>query len=431
MRRPSSWFLAALVLFSAALPLAAQKVQAKNIVFKGVPEYSEEELLAASGLKKGATLTAAEMNDHLKLLVDSGVFGSLKYSFDGANLVYTMTPAATLYPIRLENLPLAPGKDLDAKLHDRFPLYHGKVPSEGGLLENVRSALEQLLAAQGINATVTVLPYSAPGAKDVSAMDFAIESPPVRVGEIHLEGVSPEMQAKAKSVADLAGKADFNTESSAGNLEHALSLFYSEEGYSSVKVHAEQSGNPIVAGDAVEIPFKLTIVEGRHYALGTIRLPSGELLTLADINKAAGVTSTSLETLSIKGGVTLRTALLYVTGECKSKGYMECVITPHPQYDDANSVVNYTFEIQTGPAYTMGNLKIDNVSDDLRAAMLAAWKLPAGAVFSEKAIRDYFSSQGNKTPLGRTFAALNCRYKLAANPETHIVDVTLTLERKQ
>jgi hypothetical protein len=62
--------------------------------------------------------------------------------------------------------------------------------------------------------------------------------------------------------------------------------------------------------------------------------------------------------------------------------------------------------------------------------MLAAWKLPEGAVFSENALRTYFYTQGN-TPLGRTFASANCKYKLVKNIETHVVDVTLLLEKKQ
>jgi outer membrane protein assembly factor BamA len=108
---------------------------------------------------------------------------------------------------------------------------------------------------------------------------------------------------------------------------------------------------------------------------------------------------------------------------------MDCVVTPRPQYDDANGIVNYTLEVQTGPVYTMGKLTIENGAADLRAAMLAAWKLPEGAVFNESAIQTYFYSQGN-TPLGRTFASATCRFKLTRNIQTHTIDVALLLEKK-
>ena len=125
MHRSLSLFLAAGVLIAGALPVAAQKFQPKTIQFKGDPEYSDKELLAASGLKPGVAVTSPELNDRSKSMMDTGMFDSLTYKFDGADLIFNLIPASQLYPIRLENLPLTPGPELVAKLHDLFPLYHG------------------------------------------------------------------------------------------------------------------------------------------------------------------------------------------------------------------------------------------------------------------------------------------------------------------
>lgn len=434
MKRTFFLLLNALVLFASTQPAAAQKFQPKTIQFKGAPEYSDQELLAAAGLKIGAELEFAEMKAHSQKLLDTGMFENIGFKFDGVDLVYTLVPSTNLYPVRLENLPLTPGKELDAALHQRFPLYHGKVPAEDGLTEQVRQALEEILAAKGIKATVAAVPYTDQKLMQVTAMSYAITAPPVRIGEMHLEGVSPEMQDKIKLIAERASKSDYETENTAGNLERAFTLFYTDEGYANVKVHAVRLDHPIAGSKAIEVPFHVTIEEGKHYKLGTIHLPSGELLTLAEINKAAGAISYKSggvsEKQSVKEGVALRTALLYITGQYKAKGYMDCVVTPHPQYDDANGIVNYTLEVQPGQVYTMGKLTIENGADDLRAAMLAAWKMPEGAIFNESALQTYYSSQGN-TPLGRTFASANCKYKLAKNIETHVVDVTLRLEKRQ
>ena len=93
--------------------------------------------------------------------MDTGVFedAQLQVRRGGPGL-YPGSLHADLYPVRLENLPLTPGKELDAALHDRIPLYHGKVPAEGGLTEQVRRALEEMLAAKGIKATVAATPYT-------------------------------------------------------------------------------------------------------------------------------------------------------------------------------------------------------------------------------------------------------------------------------
>jgi outer membrane protein assembly factor BamA len=432
MKRTFFLVLTAIVFLASSLPIAAQKFLPKTIQFKGAPEYSDQELMAAAGLKKGTVLAYADMKEHSQKLMDTGVFESLAFSFDGVDLVYKLIPHAELYPIRLKNLPLTPGKELDDALHDRFPLYHGKVPAENGLLEGVRGALEEMLAAKGIKATVTATPYTDEKLYKVTAMSFSITVPPVRVGEIHLEGVSAELQAKVKHVADRIVKTAYDTEQTAGSIESAFASFYVDEGYAAVKVHAERSGNPVAGSETIDVPFNVTIEEGRHYTLGSIILPSGAPLTMAEINKAAGLVTNKVETsLSVKGGLTLRTALPFVMGQYKTKGYMDCVVTPHPQYDEAAGIVNYTLEVQPGQVYTMGKLTIENSADDLRAAMLAAWKLPTGAVFDESALRAYFAKQDPRTALGQTFLSANCIYKLTRDNDAHTVDVSLRLERKQ
>ena len=137
MPRPVIFLLLTLILLCAAHPATAQKFQPKTIQFKGDPEYSDVELLAAAVLKPGAVLTQADMNAASQRLMDTGMFASLAFKFDGQDLIFTLTPSTDLYPIQLENLPLTPGKELDARLHDILPLYHGKVPAEGGLAEDV------------------------------------------------------------------------------------------------------------------------------------------------------------------------------------------------------------------------------------------------------------------------------------------------------
>jgi outer membrane protein assembly factor BamA len=288
MKRTCFLLLTAIVLLASCLPAPAQKFLPKTIQFKGAPEFSDEELMAAAGLKKGTVLAYADMKEHSQKLMDTGVFESLLFKFDGVDLVFTIVPHTDLYPVRLENLPLTPGKELDAALHDRFPLYHGKVPAESGLLEGVRGALEEMLAAKGIKATVTATPYTDQKLGKVTAMSFSITAPPVKVGEIRLEGVSAEMQAKVKHVADRAMKTDYDTENTVGNIERAFASFYADEGYVAVKVHAVRSGDPVAGSETIDVPFNVTIEEGRHYALGSITLPSGAPLTLAEINKAIG-----------------------------------------------------------------------------------------------------------------------------------------------
>jgi hypothetical protein len=66
MPRRFSVFLSLLTLAACVLQAQAQKYTAKSIQFKGDDEYSQAEMLAATGLKRGASLTPAEMDEHSK-----------------------------------------------------------------------------------------------------------------------------------------------------------------------------------------------------------------------------------------------------------------------------------------------------------------------------------------------------------------------------
>jgi hypothetical protein len=78
----------------------------------------------------------------------------------------------------------------------------------------------------------------------------------------------------------------------------------------------------------------------------------------------------------------------------------------------------------------MGTLTIENVSDDLKSMMLAAWKMPAGAVFNEGAVRGYFATHDVNPKLERVFAAVSIKYVLHPHDDTKTVDVTLRLEKR-
>jgi outer membrane protein assembly factor BamA len=410
---------------SACLPATAQKIQPKSIKFVGDPDYSDQELLAAVGLKPGAVYTSAEMNDHSKLLMDSGLFDNLSYKFDGVDLIFNLIPTNQLYPIRLENLPLNTGPELDAQLHNRFPLYHGKVPAEGTLLENVRGTFEELLAAQGIKATVTAVPFGVAGTRKISAMNFSIATPPVRVGAIQLDGVSPAIAARVKAIADKAVGSTFDTANSAANLEHAFSTFYSDEGYAAVKVHAIRTGDPVVSAAAVDIPFAVTVEEGRLYKLGAIHLPPDSLFLPAEVDKITGT-----KAVTLKGGI-LRTVWEQIASRYHSKGYIDFVMTPHPEFDETSATVNYTVDLNPGPVYHLALLKFDNVSEDLRKLLMRNWQMFPGDSFDESYVSGFiYKAQTSDPVLQRTLAGVKVSYDVRADPTTHDVNLIIKLERR-
>lgn len=409
----------------SALPAAAQQSQPKAIQFKGVPEYAEKDLLAASGLQPGVMLSADDMNAHMKRLADTGLFEQVGYNFDGANLIVNLTPSPQLYSVKLANIPLAPQTDLDSVLQSRLPLYRGKVPSEGGLLESVRGALEQMLAAQGIKATVVAAPYTDDKLHKVTAMTFDETSPPVAIGEIAADASSTPLDPKATALIEKLSGTAYDVEGSPSEIETNLDNYYQDQGYLEAQAHAARQGAAVVAADGVKVPFTVSVTLGALYKITAVQLAPGTLVTQADFDKQSHI-----HPGDVADGERVRENWHYLARQYHNRGYIEARIHVTPSFDRAQGTVSYAVSADAGPQFMMGTLTIENVTDDLRGAMYSAWKMPQGAVFNEGAILGFFATNGVNPKLEQMFKTSDIKYTLKQNEDNHTVDVVLRLEKK-
>ncbi|HVZ83193.1 MAG TPA: POTRA domain-containing protein [Terracidiphilus sp.] len=408
----------------AVLCAHAQKFQPKTIQFVGAPEYSTQELLDAAGLKPGTVLDYAGMNDHSRRLIDTGMFATLAFKFDGQDLIFTLTPAA-LYPARFDNFPFPAGPVLETALHSQLPLYHGKVPAEGGMAESVRAALEQMLKAKGIAATVLAAPATGADMKTIAAVSYSITAPPVVIGDLITRGAIVALDPKASALIAKIPGTPYDVAGSPQQIESTLSAYYSEQGYLQVAIHAVADPRPVLAAGGVHVPFHVSVDPGIQYKLAGIQLAPGLLVSQAEFDKQS-----SLHPGDAADGTRLRENWEFVARQYHNRGYMKARVQPTPALDTAHQTVTYAVAVDPGPQYTMGTLTIDNVTDDLRSAILAAWKMPPGSVFNEGAIRGFLATHGVNPALERVFAAVNCKYTMNFHDDTRVIDLTLTLERK-
>lgn len=421
MRQPVFLLLAALAVAVAVCPAPAQKFLPKSIQFQGDPEYSNDELLAATGLKKGVVLSYSDMQDYSKRLLGSGVFASVAFKFDGQDLIFLLTPSTDLYSIQLQNLPLTPGADLDAKLHEQIPLYRGKVPAEGGLTDAVSGALQQMLAAKGLKATVTATAVETGGA----FVSFLIESPAVVVGPIRIASTSAALDGGAQDILTKLNGSPYDSTGTTSQLTTYLGNYYHDRGYLEAETHAAPDGEPSETDTAIQVPFEISVTPGIQYRLGGVQFAPDIPATQSDFYRQSPI-----HPGDIADGQHLTEDWQYISRQYHNHGYMMASVHPAPTFDHEKGTVSFMVTADPGPVYTMGALTIENVSDDLRAEILAAWKMPQGSVFNEGAARGFFITHGVNPALERVFAAVNVTYTQQLNDTNHSVDLVLKLEKK-
>src|SRR5208283_3759617 len=194
------------------------------------------------------------------------------------------------------------------------------------LAESVRAALENLLSGEGLQATVIAAPAANLATQKVDAVSYSITAPPVQTAVARVDGVSSPYQAKVQAI--LAGLTDaskfpFDTAHSADNLDRAVTQFYNDEGFAAAKVEIERAGNPAMASGVIQVPFSIQVQEGRAYKVGSIQLPYGAPVSQAEIDKTLSASSGSRPE-----GVRIRSIWLLISQRYKSKGYLDCKVTP-------------------------------------------------------------------------------------------------------
>jgi outer membrane protein assembly factor BamA len=399
---------------------AQRKAPTPAIRFQGAPQYTQEELLAAADLNPGARLSANEVKAHAKLLNDTGLFAVVKFSSDSKGLLFSLTPTSQLFPMHLDNLPLQPGKELDAKIHARFPLYHALLPANGSMIEGIRQMFEETLSAEGIKATVKAVLTSGLGPQKITAIDFTITSPAVRIGPIQLSGVSPAMQAGANTlVAGQTGNA-FDTENTAIGLEHAFEDLYQDQGYAAVEVAVTQINPPIISGQssdlAVAIPFAVTIKEGGVYKLGVITYPADALVPRSEVEKV-------LSKYQAGSGRPLDLFLLAIRDAYHAHGYLDCSVVSHAAFNEATHIVNYSPEIVPGPSYQMGSVHFDGAPDAMTARLTRLWKMAPGQPFDESYVSTFAArAQKQDKALAKWMQTVITSFDVKPDPATQQAD---------
>jgi outer membrane protein assembly factor BamA len=422
MNKPAALIAASLLLCSLPspaqkkVPPAQRKAPAPSIRFQGAPEYTQEELLAAAGLKPNARLSAGEVKARAKQLNDTGFFVEVRFSNDSKGPLFTLTPSTQLFPIHLDNLPLKPGKELDLKLHALFPLYRGLLPANGSVLEGIRQTFEEMLAAQGVKATVKADLTSGLGLKKITAINFTVTSPAVRIGPIQLSGVSAAMQARADGlVAGQTGNA-FDTENSAIGLQHAFEDLYQDQGYAAVDVKVTEIEPLIVTDQAVDIPYKIAIREGGVYKLGAIDYPADALVPRAEVQKV-------LSKYPAGSGRPLDLFLLAVRDAYHSRGYLDCDLSSHASFNEATHIVDYSLDVAPGPLYHMAAVEFDGAPNAMAVRLTRLWKMAPGDAFDESYVSSFtaFAQKKDKS-LSKWLLTVIATYDVKADLATHQVN---------
>ncbi|MGA7155826.1 MAG: hypothetical protein WBY53_03200 [Acidobacteriaceae bacterium] len=431
MRTPIRAILTALLL--APLPALAQNLTIASVTFHNPGPYTSAELLTTSGLHPGQFLLRDSLVNAAKNLLNTGLFTDAQFDYTGAGRSKAVVvdlkpiPLDKLLPASFTNLVWFTPDELTAGIHTAVPLYRGVASDAGNLPDAIQSALQQMLAAKGITATLSHTIAEPTSANPIRLVTFTVDDPAIRLLTVHLSMVGPPGAAAAlapalQQAANHATRAPFNEGLTGAGIQNLLLDPIRNAGYIQASLdNIQRTLSPSPSNPKVLlVTYTARILTGDPYKVSTLTWNPTPVYSAADFANNA----------TLHPGDLANASALLLTEASIAKpylrlGYMDVYILSHPAPDATTHTVAYTLEPIPGEIYHLKSVTPTGLSPDAQKAFDSAWQLKPGEVYSDLAVGDFL----RKNVAQPAFRPYSVSFRASADPQTHLVDLALTFFR--
>ena len=415
------------LLFLATSLSAHAQYSIAAVVFHNAAPYTDTELLAASGLEAGQFLTHDSLINAAHHLLDTGLFDDAQVGLSGQGKARTVvvdlkpTPLAKLLPTSFENLIWFTPDELSKAIHARVPLYRGVASDAGNFPDTIQSALQQILTDKGITATLSHAVVEPTTRHPLRVVNFKIDEPAIRIATIHLSitgppGTATELAPLVTTVLNKATGSSYNEGLAGFTIEDRLLTPARDAGYITATLdNLTRTFAPTDHGIAVTVTAQLN--SGDPYKLSTLTWEPTPIYSAADFTRDTILHPGDLANASALARTERPIEVAYLT-----QGYMDVYVLSTPVTDAATHTVAYTLQAIPGEIYRLHTLTSTGLSTQAQKAFDTAWTMKPGDPYSDLAVNTFL----RKNVAQPAFSGYGISFRASADPQTHLVDLTLT-----
>lgn len=368
-----------------------------SIRVTGSTHYTPAQIIAATGLQLGQTVSDEDFKDLSRRLGETGAFTDVAYSFqfnpEGIKLDLQVADSNPFVPVRFENFVWLSDQDLRQRLSAREPLFQGQLPVTGNLADQVSEALQVIAIELNLHGRVDYL-RAGPQDGPTEAFEFSITGQPIGVRKIAFSGAGPaELPLLENAARRLSGQ-DYSRSQLALQAEKNFLPIFLAHGYLKATVAEPQPKVVEETPDETLVDVTFPVDPGRQYKVSAIQLagyskvfPVEKLREL--IHLQPGQTADALQTDEDVDAL----KKLYGT-----RGYMGIRIHPAPEVNDADSAVKYVFQFEEGSIYKMGDLEVRGLDSKATERIGADWRLLPGQTYDSGYPRQFLNSIADRFP---------------------------------
>jgi outer membrane protein assembly factor BamA len=407
---------------SAAVPSSAHKLA--EIKVTGTTLYSPAQVIASTGLKLGQPVNDEVFKEATQKLGETRLFTNIAYSYsfdsEGTKLELQLTDNEKLVPVEFDNLVWFSHQELLDKIHAAIPLFQGKVPAGGGLVDEIADILSVMLAQKNPQLH---LDYLRPGAGTTNAVVFSVSGTDIRIQKVEYPGASSTHLPALNTAAKKIEGADYQHSVLGAFTKFDLQPIYLKDGFLKVGFGEPQPRVVSESPDETDVDVKLPVEEGQQYKLARVEFSGNSVFTSEKLRPML-----HLQLAARVNAIQLKDDLEAICRLYGTRGHVKASVEPHPEFNDPESTVSYNVEVKEGDVYRMGELDFEGLEDKLIPRMREDWTLREGEVYNSSYPQLFVKQALADLPSGP-------RWSISAqesiNEQEKTVDVTLRFSKAE
>lgn len=384
---------------------------------KGNRLYTEQQIVAVTGLKLGQPTTKPQFEAARANLITTGAFESVGLEFgpstDGKGYTGTfeVVEVEQLYPIRFEDLP-ATDAQLRAYLTSHEPLFRDKIPGTKEVLNRIAGDIQAFLEKSNFKDKVSGrITADKPGELVAT---FRPGTPIPAIAEVQFVGNQAIPSSTLNNtLSGVAIGVPYRESAMRQLLDTSIRPLYDGRGRLNVtfgKIETEK------AKDVDGVRVKIQVDEGSVYKFGTIEskvpvLQPRRVLKLATF-KTGDVANFDAVGAVIDG----------IQKELRKEGYMRSQTRAERVVHNKEQTVDIAFNSILGQQFRMGKLKVEGLDVVTEPAVRKLWSVVEGNPYNA----DYPQLFCDRIKEDGYFDNLkSATWDQSINEKTSTVDVTL------
>ena len=414
--------------------LPASNRQLSSVKVTGSKHYSEADIIAASGLQLGTTVTEDDFKKAARRLGDIGVFTDIAFSYSyspskGTQLTLQVTDADKFVPVRFEDFVWFSDEELLKRIKERAPMFNGELPLSGNLPDRVSDVLQALLVENSIPGNVE---YERAGKANgpLDSIVYRVSDVVIQIRNVEFSGAGeaelPALKEAAKRVFDR----EYARSVLSALVEHQLLPVYYARGYLKaafgepqakvVKKPSENSGEGIRNLTIVDVVYPVT--PGQQYKIKALQWSGNKEFPTETLQKMVRAQPGEIANMVRIGDNLKDVQKLY-----GSRGFVTATIKADPEFDDASGTALIHLDVKEGYVYHMGELEFRGIDNSLTAKLRNAWKIRPGDVYDSTYLSEYLPAAHKLLPSGLDWEVSQ---HVTPNQRDKTVDVDLIYSAK-